>query len=45
MRKGGNHSENAKNGVYDGRTPAEGEKNGVYEFFYFEGFSSFPPRW
>jgi len=26
MRKGGNRSENAKNGVYDARKPAAGEK-------------------
>ena len=47
MRKGGNRSENAKNGVYDGRKPAAGEIFwGVYEFFFFEGvFFSFPPRW
>ena len=34
MRKGGNRSENAKNGVYDDRKPAAGEIFGGYEFFF-----------
>ena len=34
MRKGGNRSENAKNGVYDGRKPAAGEKNWGYMSFF-----------
>ena len=43
MRKGGNRSENAKNGVYDGRKPAAGEKNWGYMFFFFEGVFFFSP--